>query len=479
MRQKASPWTAPDGAGKSRAESVSRRWSLRTVVVAMAALVGLVAAMLALQPASAADNGSRTAADNGSRTAVDTGIRTAADTGYQRGPDPTLASVAASKGPFATAQMSVAPGNGFNGGTIYYPTDTSMGTWGAVAIVPGYTALFANEEAWMGPWLSSFGFVVIGIETNSRTDFDVARGTQLLAALDYLVQKSPVRDRVDPNRLSVIGHSMGGGGVVYASEHRSTLKAAVGLAPFSPSQNMSTDQVPTLVIGGQNDTVVTPSGLDSLYATMPASTPSDFVQIAGADHVWYTHPQSNEMRLLIPWLKIYVDSDGRYTQFLCPTLADSSGVSIYRSKCPYVPPGGTTTGGTTTGGTTTGGTTTGGTTTGGTTTGGTTTGGTTTGGTGGACSATYSTISAWNGGFQGEVKVTAGSTALNGWTVRWTLANGQTVTQVWSGTLTTSGSTVSVANATYNATLQPAASTTFGFLANGTPSTPSFTCTSP
>jgi hypothetical protein len=146
--------------------------------------------------------------------------------------------------------------------------------------------------------------------------------------------------------------------------------------------------------------------------------------------------------------------------------------------------GGTTTGGTTTGGTTTG-TTTGGTTTG-TTTGGTTTGTTTggstqgsTGGTSSGCTATYTTTNSWSGGFQGEVKVTAGGTALNGWTVTWTLANGQSITQVWNGTLTTSGSTATVTNASYNGTLAPSASTTFGFLANGTASTPTLTCTSP
>ncbi|MBB5897908.1 ricin-type beta-trefoil lectin domain protein [Kutzneria kofuensis] len=266
----------------------------------------------------------------------------AADNPYQRGPDPTIAMIESTRGPFATASVSVPPGNGFNGGMIYYPTDTSQGTWGALAIVPGYTALFANEEAWMGPWLSSFGFVVIGVETNSRTDFDTARGTQLLAALDYLTTKSPVHDRVDPNRLSVLGHSMGGGGVVYATEHRPSLKAAVALAPFSPSQNMSTDTVPTMVIGGQNDTVVTPSYVDGLYATLPATTPSDFAQIAGADHVYYTHPNNVEMKLLIPWLKTFVDNDTRYTQFLCPTLPDPSTVSAYRPKCPYVPGGGTT-----------------------------------------------------------------------------------------------------------------------------------------
>jgi dienelactone hydrolase len=247
--------------------------------------------------------------------------------------------VATTSGTFATAQISVSPDNGFNGGTSYYPTDTSLGTWGAVAIVPGYTALFANEEAWMGPWLASFGFVVIGIETNSPTDNDVNRGTQLLAALDYLTRQSPVRDRVDPDRLGVIGHSMGGGGAINAPERRPSLKAAVPLAPFSPAQDLSTDNVPTMIMTGQNDTVVSPSYLDGLYATMPTSTQSKFVQLAGTDHLFATHPNTTEMRMLIPWLKIFIDNDTRYTQFLCP-LMDSTGISMYRSKCPYVPPGG-------------------------------------------------------------------------------------------------------------------------------------------
>ena len=283
---------------------------------AAAAAIGLILALLVIPPASAAGNP------------------------FQRGPDPTPAYVASSNGGFATAQLTVPPGNGFNGGFIYYPTDTSLGTWGAVAIVPGFTALFANEEAWMGPWLASFGFVVIGVETNSRTDNDVNRGTQLLAALDYLTRQSAVRDRVDPDRLAVIGHSMGGGGAINAVERRPSLKAAVPLAPFSPSQNLSTDRVPTMIIAGQNDTVVTPSSLDGLYATMPAATQSAFVQIAGADHLYFTHPNSHEMRLLIPWLKTFVDNDTRYPQLLCPTLADPTGISQYRSKCPYVPPDG-------------------------------------------------------------------------------------------------------------------------------------------
>ncbi|MBF9128521.1 cellulose binding domain-containing protein, partial [Plantactinospora sp. S1510] len=96
---------------------------------------------------------------------------------------------------------------------------------------------------------------------------------------------------------------------------------------------------------------------------------------------------------------------------------------------------------------------------------------------GSACSATYRTVNSWSGGFQGEVAVTAGTSAINGWTVRWTLGSGQSISQVWNGTLSTSGSTASVTNASHNGSLPASGSTTFGFLGSGTASAPSLTCT--
>jgi dienelactone hydrolase len=265
----------------------------------------------------------------------------ARDSPYQRGPDPTVSGVAAQRGTFATAEVSVPPGNGFNGGRIYYPTDTSLGTWGAVAVVPGYTATWNAEGAWMGHWIASFGFVVIGIDTNSPTDWDTARGTQLLAALDYLTQRSPVRDRVDPRRLAVMGHSMGGGGAISAAQRRPSLKAVVPFTPASFSQDLSNVQVPTMVMGARDDGAVTPSSLDTLYATLPAGTEGAFVELSRGGHGFPTWGNSNVTRRVVPWLKTFIDNDARYTRFLCSTLADSAGVSRYRNTCPYLPGGST------------------------------------------------------------------------------------------------------------------------------------------
>lgn len=191
----------------------------------------------------------------GGALAVPAGAQ-AADNPYERGPAPTNAILEASRGPFATASQSVSSlsVSGFGGGVIYYPTSTSEGTFGAIAISPGYTAAWSSIS-WLGPRIASHGFVVIGIETNSRLDQPDSRGRQLLAALDYLVQRSSVRGRIDGTRLAVAGHSMGGGGSLEAAVSRPSLQAAVPIAPWNLDKTWYDVQVPTLIIGGESDSI--------------------------------------------------------------------------------------------------------------------------------------------------------------------------------------------------------------------------------
>ena len=96
---------------------------------------------------------------------------------------------------------------------------------------------------------------------------------------------------------------------------------------------------------------------------------------------------------------------------------------------------------------------------------------------GAGCTAAYETASSWQGGFQGRVTVTAGSASITGWQVSWPLASGQSVTQVWGGVRSGSGSPVVVRNESWNGGLQPRATAQFGFIANGPVSTPALTCT--
>jgi len=87
-----------------------------------------------------------------------------------------------------------------------------------------------------------------------------------------------------------------------------------------------------------------------------------------------------------------------------------------------------------------------------------------TGGSTSACSVAYSLVNSWPGGFQGQVRVSnTGSSAISGWTLRWTFPGDQKISSLWNGSYTQSGEQVTVTNAPYNATIAPGSSVTVGF----------------
>ncbi len=90
-----------------------------------------------------------------------------------------------------------------------------------------------------------------------------------------------------------------------------------------------------------------------------------------------------------------------------------------------------------------------------------------------ACSITYRVTGSWPGGFQGDVKVTnTGSAAISGWTLAWQFGGGQTISQLWNGSVTQNGNAVTVKNASWNGSLAAGGSASFGFLAGWTGSNP-------
>jgi chitin-binding protein len=95
-----------------------------------------------------------------------------------------------------------------------------------------------------------------------------------------------------------------------------------------------------------------------------------------------------------------------------------------------------------------------------------------------SCSATYAVTGTWGGGFQADVRVTAGSAAISGWTVSWTFGNGQAVSSSWGANITSSGANVTARNVDYNGSLGAGGSTTFGFVGSqtGSNAVPTLSC---
>ncbi len=256
-------------------------------------------------------------------------------TSYQRGPAPTNSSIEAARGPFATAQVSVSAlsANGFGGGDIYYPTDTSQGTFGAVAIAPGFTAR-KSSMAWLASRLASHGFVVFNIDTNTTSDQPASRGRQLLAALDQLTKDSRVSSRIDATRLSVIGHSMGGGGTLEASRTRPSLQAAIPLTPWNTTKSFSGNRVPTLVVGAERDAIASVAAhAQPFYRSLPSAPGKAYLELAGASHLAPNISNTTIAKYSVSWLKLFVDNDERYRQFVCPGPTADRNVSEYLNTC--------------------------------------------------------------------------------------------------------------------------------------------------
>lgn len=82
-----------------------------------------------------------------------------------------------------------------------------------------------------------------------------------------------------------------------------------------------------------------------------------------------------------------------------------------------------------------------------------------------ACSVGYRVVGEWPGGFQGDITLrNTGTTAISGWKLAFAFADGQTVTNMWGGTATQSGGSVSVAPASYTSTVPAGGSVTVGFI---------------
>jgi endo-1,4-beta-xylanase len=89
-------------------------------------------------------------------------------------------------------------------------------------------------------------------------------------------------------------------------------------------------------------------------------------------------------------------------------------------------------------------------------------GGGSTGG-GGTCHVSYAKTSEWAGGFVANVTINnTGTSAINGWTLTFTFPGDQKVTSAWSAAVTQNGTSVTAVNASYDATISPGGSTSFG-----------------
>lgn len=79
------------------------------------------------------------------------------------------------------------------------------------------------------------------------------------------------------------------------------------------------------------------------------------------------------------------------------------------------------------------------------------------------CTVDYTVQNQWDTGFTAAVTVTNQGAAKSNWSVKWSYAGNQKITNGWNAKISQSGAAVTAANETYNGTLATGGSVSFGF----------------
>jgi dienelactone hydrolase len=285
-------------------------------------------------PPTALDPGTSPPASNGSSSGG--GVGEPSDppppdsSGLIRGDAPTTES-ATGAGPFDVETLSAGLRDGPDYGTqtLHVPVDAEP-PFAGVVVVPGFISPESSIRAW-GPFLASHGIVTLTIGTNSGGDPPEVRARALLDGITTLKAEnersgSPLEGAMALDRFGVMGWSMGGGGTLIVANEHPELRAAVGLAAWSPGVRFADNEVPTLLLAGSADGLAGGQS-QGFFESIPEQTPKMLFEVAGGPHDIANNPASagGEIgRYGLSWLKVFLEGDERYRQFLLETPSRES-----------------------------------------------------------------------------------------------------------------------------------------------------------
>jgi len=129
---------------------------------------------------------------------------------------------------------------------------------------------------------------------------------------------------------------MGGGGTLIAANRAGdNIQAAIPFTPWQPEGDFSSVSAPTLVIAGSADRIAA-VGEHAWphYQTLPETTTRVYMEIAGGDHFLANSGRNRDHALIgrygIAWLKLYLDGDERYRDFIYGEAARADRVKFSR-----------------------------------------------------------------------------------------------------------------------------------------------------
>lgn len=173
---------------------------------------------------------------------------------------------------------------------VFYPCelpDNSV-SYNATTLSGGFTNTQENMY-WLAQTLVEEGDMVV-FALSAQSNSSTASYTDAhLDAFDRMVGEnsnsgSPLYLRLD--KVGLMGFSMGGGGVLNASDNLgSDVDTVVSIAPYSPNTDLSNSTADTLLIVGENDSIAPANFAEGAYANLPDTLNKALLELDNFTHL--------------------------------------------------------------------------------------------------------------------------------------------------------------------------------------------------
>jgi dienelactone hydrolase len=231
------------------------------------------------------------------------------------------------KGPHAFMSYTMGLDNPtYASSVMYYPTDATP-PFASAVFSPGFSATKENYQTFLGELLATHGIAMLLTTPTTTGDQPTQRGEDLVAAVAQIAKEneregSPLKGKLAVDRVCVTGHSMGGGGTLWAATTLgSKIRCAMPLQPWQPGQSFDKIVAPTMFIAAQSDTIAgVASNAMVFYKSIPDSVEKYYVEFAGASHFLTTNDlgtaYDGQSKYMLAFYKIHLEDDMRYRDVL-------------------------------------------------------------------------------------------------------------------------------------------------------------------
>lgn len=256
-------------------------------------------------------------------------------------------------------------------GTFYFPKNTS-GKLPCAIMIHGWNGS-ADGFVPFAEHMASHGTIVF-----LYSAIDMAKPFQwpdhIIAAYHIVENENKRRgsvlyNKIDESKIALIGHSMGGSGVLHTTANESPnglkgkIKTVLALNPYNGGpdmidlvggknvemkENVAGINVPTIIITGSADAVASPWNSYAFFPTIKENVKRVFISVKGMGHIdWYGNKPNEDYlktmkKVLVAWLYAYLQDKSEYRSY----FEDVSGsnfqtqikVKLANKPLPLLPP---------------------------------------------------------------------------------------------------------------------------------------------